>query len=396
MPNVAIVGGGIGGLTCALALDRSGIESVVLEQHDHESDVGTGIQLSPNATRLLNQLGLEMDLRFIGRSPDAMQWLDGETDDDIARIVMGNSVEEAFGAPYLQIYRPDLTRTLEAACQDSSRIQLLKGVRVKHVQTIRNRVHIRMADDQLDVDLCVGADGTHSTVRVFAGERVLHKRFGGFAFRGCIPLDRLAGDFTVADTILWLHANFHVVAYVIGSEPMLNYVVVTERQDADSQANQRRQKVAGESIAKILRGGSGRLRSLAQVAAEFDVHKWPLYQLSTTRARNSETKPIALLGDAWHTTFPFAAQGAALAIEDAMELARQLSANENGSFVERVVAYKRIREPRIRSVQRISARNRVIYHVRNPLLKRLRNILLKRGYEHTARRLFSFGAYADN
>lgn len=396
LQTVAIVGGGIGGLTSALALADVGIKSIVLERYSDNNDVGAGIQLSPNATRILFQLGLEHDLASFGRTSSSMEWLDGETDRSLARFPMLKYFNERFDTPYLQIYRPDLIKTLKLKCKENSNIDLRIGVSVEKLIPDGNRSILETSSGNLEADLCIGADGTNSTVRAYTNDSFDEDVFGGFAYRAVIPLARLDERFSDGRTTLWLNSSHHVVTYVVGREPLLNCVFVTESDTSDAGGEMHRQRTTRETLMKVIPNPSPLLRKLLDRVPDETLYRWPIYQFPPTLVHASTKQPIALIGDAWHTTLPFAGQGAALAIEDATALASCLSVPKSNSLAESLTLFESKRVPRIQQVQAISARNKSVYHLKNPILKLLRSWCAQPAYRVTTQRLFSYEGIDSN
>lgn len=386
--SVVIVGGGIGGLTCALALADVGIESIVLERHESATDVGAGIQLSPNATRILFQLGLQSDLTALSESPSSMAWLDGETDKLLAQFPISSYVNEKFDTPYLQVYRPDLIRILESKCENESRIELRHATKVEELKHDDRAIILRTSSDYITPDLCIGADGTNSTIRKYAVDSIEARLFAGFAYRTVIPLDQLDERFSPGVTRLWLNSGYHVVTYAVGEEPILNCVFVTEADEPAGSDDLHRQRATRSSLIDAITTRGPSLTYLLDHVPEETLYRWPLYQFSPVG--RSQERSIALIGDAWHTTLPFAGQGAALAIEDAAALATCLSGVRSGSFVAQLAHFENLRISRIRQVQAISARNRMVYHLKNPVLKLFRSWVAEAVYRRTTQRLFSY------
>lgn len=390
LSTVAIVGGGIGGLTSALALSEVGISSIVLERYSNNNDVGAGIQLSPNATRVLFQLGLETDLTPVSRFPSSMEWFDGETDKPLARFPISEYVDKAFDAPYLQIYRPDLMTVLKSACENKSCIEIRTGVSVETLRFIDDGVALKTSSGEIRADLCIGADGTNSSIRKYANDSFGKRLFAGFAYRAMIPLRQLDERYSKEVTRLWLNPSYHVVTYTVCTEPTLNCVFVIEADDVTVPKDTHRQRTTRKPLTDGIRAPSPLIRFLLERVPEDTLYRWPLYQFPPIPARCSPEHPLALTGDAWHTTFPFAGQGAALAIEDSVALAASLADARSDSPVESLYRYEESRIERIRQVQAISARNRTVYHLKNPILKLLRTCVAQAAYRRTAKQLFNY------
>ena len=396
LPSVAIVGGGIGGLTSALALAQVGIDSVVLERYADGTEVGAGIQLTPNATRILNQLGLEKHLKVLGRSPSTMEWFDGKTDKPLAQFPISGYVDNAFDAPYLQIYRPDLMNLLQSACENETRIEIRTRVSVEKLAFDNDGVVLKTSSGEIRADVCIGADGTNSTTRKYANDSFDERLFAGFAYRALIPFNQLDERFSRDATRLWLNSAYHVVTYTVGREPSLNCVFVVESDDLIKFEDLHRQRTTRNALTEAIATPSPLLRFLLLRVPEDTLYRWPLYQFSPVPVRVSPQHRLALIGDAWHTTLPFAGQGAALAIEDASALATCLSSATSDLQVEALTRYEDSRILRIRQVQKISARNRMVYHLKNPILKQLRSWGAHAAYRRTIRQLFSYGRINHN
>ncbi|MCY4095861.1 MAG: FAD-dependent monooxygenase [Gammaproteobacteria bacterium] len=396
LPSVAIAGGGIGGLTTALALADVGIESIVLERYAEGPDVGAGIQLSPNATRILHRLGFESDLATIGRTPSTMLWLDGETDRCLARLPIREYVKAKYDAPYLQIYRPELMRLLESKCLENNQIDLRKDTSVEDLQLNSNEATLKTSRGEVHADLCIGADGTNSTIRKYTNDSLNERIYAGYAYRTVIPLAQLDENHTLDETTLWLNAAFHVVTYTVGEDSVLNCVFVVESERSATFEDLHRQRSSRSELTNALPNPSPLVKTLLDRVQDEELYRWPLYQFPPIPVRRDPYHPVVLIGDAWHTTLPFAGQGAALSIEDASTLAECLSVSGSNSLVDRLTHYENERISRVRRVQSISARNRMVYHAKNPIFKLLRSWVAQIAYRRTTGQLFLYEGTSHN
>ena len=390
LQTVAIVGGGIGGLTSALALAHVGIHSIVFERYRGSDDVGAGIQLSPNATRVLFQLDLAKELSALGRTSETMDWLDGETDKLIAQFPMRTYINETFDTPYLQLYRPDLIRVLQSKCINEPRIEFRQGVSVEKLNFDADGIMLTTSAGNVHADLCIGADGTNSTIRTYVNYAFTKHIFAGFAYRATIPLSRIDEYFSLKTTNLWLNSSYHVVTYIVGRDPVLNCVFVVESEDPGISNDMHRQRSTRSALKEAISTPSPLLKVLLDQVPEETIYKWPIYQFPPVAVLGSAEHPLALIGDAWHTTLPFAGQGAALAIEDAFALADCLSGERSSSLANRLIRFEAARIPRVQQVQIISARNRIVYHLKNPILKILRSWIALPAYLRTTKQLFGY------
>lgn len=353
--RIAIVGAGIGGLTAALALEARGHAITVYERRTGFGETGAGIQLSPNASRVLQGFGIDASLRRVGTEPAAMIVRALRSGRPIASIGLDGAAA-CFGAPYLQIARSDLHTVLLDAVRGRPAIKLRVGRTL--VSAEQNRACVRLAFESAggnrepaDADVAVGSDGLRSQMRVFAGDTREPVFAENVAFRATVPIDAVPPGFA-AKGGLWLGRGRHVVHYPIGGGHALNIVAVAERRDPvegwSAPADPAQVELAFAEAAEPLR----RLLAQAQAWSAWSLYDLPVDAMAAGR--------IALLGDAAHPTLPFLAQGAALAIEDAAVLADALRGEDDVAAA--LQRYATLRTARVRRVQREARRNGRVYH----------------------------------
>lgn len=352
--RIAVAGAGIAGLTCALQFARLGYSVEVLERAPVLSDVGAGIQLSPNVGQVLSELGLDAALDAHAVRPDAVQMRSGRNGRAIARVPLGDVAVERYGAPYRVIHRADLQRVLVAAVQASSRIALRLGETVLEAREADNRLDLRLASGPRQAHLLIAADGVWSTLRGgVSGVEARHS--GQTAWRAVV--EREPTD-TPPTTDLWLAPNAHVVRYPIAGGTRSNIVaVLAEAPSADPQAvSCQESTLPAAPLARLDPG----LRRLLQAVPSWT--RWPIYSVAPgaewTRGR------IALVGDAAHSMLPFLAQGGAMAIEDATELTAAVALH--GATPAALAAYERRRKPRVTHIWREAQRLARVYHLPYP------------------------------
>ncbi|MBS0547804.1 MAG: FAD-dependent monooxygenase, partial [Proteobacteria bacterium] len=226
---MAVIGGGIGGLSAALHLLKAGLDVHVYEQAPRITEIGAGIQISPNASRLLRRLGLGAAMEAAGVRPQAVhqrRWDDGRM---LQLAPIGREVEEAFGSPYYHFHRADLANLLAAAVPAE---RLHTGHKLVGIDRHGDRVVARFDNGATaEADLLVGADGIHSRVRgiVFGPEK---PRFTGcVAWRGLVPAERIGhlGIPTVSHS--WIGPGAHCVHYWVSARRLMNVVCVVEQGD---------------------------------------------------------------------------------------------------------------------------------------------------------------------
>ena len=369
MPDVVIVGGGIGGLTAAACLIRAGFDVRVFEQARQFGEVGAGVQLGPNATRVLRRLGLGEALREAGFRPDAVRLIRWEDSSSLTEQPLAAAAEQKFGSPYYTLYRPDLVDLLAAELPPSV-VRL--GTVVTGIDTTDDgRVAVQLADGSAEVaDVVVGADGTHSTIRAATVGDVAARFSGMAAYRALVPHDRVRSAET-AVVRNWLGPHQHLVAYPVGRDARyLNLVCVVPEPSWTTEA----WNVPGSvtDLRNHFTGWSTELTTLLD-AVEEPVFKWALYDREPL-ARWS-TASTTLLGDACHPMLPFLAQGAGQAIEDAAALARCLSETP-ADIPAALTRYEAARRPHTAKIQRMSWDNNTFYHLPDGPEQRARDTAL--------------------
>jgi salicylate hydroxylase len=366
---IIIAGAGIGGLTASLALAQRGFRVIVLEKADRLEEAGAGLQLSPNASRVLIDLGLQGQLASRVVTPDAISLMSARSGREISRIPLGDAAISRPEAPYWVLHRADLQAALLAEVRNTPNIDLRLGCQFEEVGTHAKGLtivqrHGMARQEELAVAL-VGADGIWSTVRQHLFPQVQPLFSGLIAWRGTLDATQLPREFTSRRVQLWMGRNAHLVAYPISGARQINVVAVVpgtwNRPGWSEPAEPNEIKGAFASA-----GWHAMPRML--IGAVDVWRKWALFTLPEGA---DWTKGAAtLVGDSAHAMLPFAAQGAAMAIEDAAVLAGCLgeSQNESGPAVPAALKrYERLRRARVARVQRAARQAGRIYHLANPL-----------------------------
>ena len=368
---VAIIGGGLGGLTAALSLLRAGVDVHVYERARTLSEVGAGVQISPNASRVLHGLGLADALAELGVKPLAWhqrRWDDGRT---LLRTPLAGAVEAAFGFPHYQMHRADVLATLVRALPR-------ERLHIDHrLSTLVDRAdHVEAAFDngtRVKADALIGADGIHSTVRhmLFGPEQ---PRFTGcVAYRGLVPAARLAHlDLEVASQV-WMGPGKHFVHYYVQSRRLVNFVAIIEQDSWTRESWTDRGKLADALTA--FEGWHPQVRSILEAAD--DTFIWALFDRKPM-ARWSVGR-VTLLGDACHAMLPFMAQGAAQAIEDGATLAACLSGARTSHIPDALRHYEALRLPRASRVQALSETNKTRFHLPDGAAQQARDAEMAQG-----------------
>lgn len=356
---ILIAGAGIGGLAAALALARSGRHVLLREKAPDLVEVGAGIQLTPNACRVLFALGLERDLVARSVRPAATIVRRGRDGAVLARIPLGESVIAAYGAPWLVIHRADLQDLLLRAARAERRIDIAMDAPLTGIEIEPDGARVAIGlDPPLRVAGFVGADGLWSAARRLLGDAGEPDHSGRTAFRAVIPMAIAPAALKGEETGLWLGAGAHLVHYPIKGGDILNIVAIIQNGAMGEGWDQ-----TGDAEALACRFGTWTSLARDLVAAPAEWRAWPLMARGTWFGPGRG--PVTLLGDASHPTMPFLAQGGAAAIEDASVLARMVVEHRDiaGAFR----AYEAIRVPRVRRLQREASLNGMTYHMTGPL-----------------------------
>jgi salicylate hydroxylase len=352
--RITVIGGGIGGLTAALSLRRAGFEVDVYEQAAELTQIGGGINMGPNAVRVLRRLGLAAGLDREGVRPSfthQRRWQDGRT---LQRAPLNPLCEELYGAPHMTVHRADLLDVI-ASGFPAERIHL--GHRLSRLEDRGDSVEAWFENGaRITADILVGADGINSTVRaaLFGEEGPVFA--GCVAYRGLVPTERLADLGLETGNQSWVGPGAHLVHYPVSRGRFLNFVGWTEHDEWNREDWTDRATVARALAA--FEGWHPQVRRIIAAAdtcfiwALFDRDPLPGWSVGRT----------TLLGDACHPMYPFMGQGAAQAIEDGAALAACLT-EEAGDPVAALLRYERLRLPRVTRLQQMSRANKTRFHM---------------------------------
>ena len=355
-PHALVIGAGIGGMAAALALRRAGLDVSLFEQTIAQREVGAGIQISPNASRLLGRYGLGEAMAGVAVRPSAIvfrRWQDGRV---LGREELGDTIESQYRAPYYHFHRADLINLLAEAF---GRGNIELGRRLVDIEQDESGVTAHFQDGtSARGDLLIGADGIHSRTRerLFGEEK---PRFSGqIAYRGLAPAERVAHLGLPLDVTNWVGPGGHFVHYYVSTGRFLNFVAVSEEATWTREQWSDRGSIA--DAAKNYRGWHPQIATI--LTAVDETFKWALFDRDPLPEWAQGR--VALLGDACHPMLPFMAQGAAQAIEDGATLATCLK-NTAFDIPSAFQAYAASRKPRTTAVQERSRAHSTSFHLRD-------------------------------
>jgi salicylate hydroxylase len=360
--SALVVGAGVGGLTEALALARAGLLVTVVEQAQALGEVGAGLQVSPNATRVLFHLGLEAGLSALAFRPEAVEARGWQRGQEIRRAPLGETARERYGFPYFHMHRADLVSVLGQACRAEPRIHLRLGEAVAACEGDGTPSLVLASGERLEADVLVGADGLRSIVREALFGPAAPRFTGNVAWRGLVPAERLEGADIRPVAALWMGPGAHFVHYYVRGGTLVNFVGVVEADDGREESWSSRGKAA--DLRRDFSGWHPTIRRIVEAAPEDACFRWALFDRDPLPKWSRGA--VTLLGDACHPTLPFMAQGACMAIEDAAVLAACLSSCNRGDIPAALFRYEDLRRPRTAGIQADSRRNARIYHLPPP------------------------------
>ncbi len=366
--TIVVAGAGIGGLTAALALAARGFRVVVLEKAERLEEAGAGLQLSPNASRVLIDLGLKPRLAARAVTPEAISIMSAQRGGEIIRLPLGEAATSRAGAPYWVMHRADLQAALQAQVNEHPDIELRLGCQfedvVPHAKGLTVVQRSGMTRQQDLAVAVVGADGIWSTVRHHLFPEVQPQFSGLIAWRGTLDTTQLPREYASCRVQIWMGPDAHLVAYPISAARKINVVAVVP-----GTWNRPGWSAPGEVCEIKNAFASARWPGNARmiVGAVDDWRKWALFTIPDGGEWTAGA--IALLGDAAHAMLPFAAQGAGMAIEDAAVLARCLGerVGESAAGIPAALKnYAQLRRSRVARVQRAARQSGRIYHLPGP------------------------------
>jgi salicylate hydroxylase len=376
--NVLIAGGGIAGMATGFALARAGWQATVFERAAEFSEVGAGVQLGPNVTRILQSWGLGDALKPVAAFPVGLHARSMSTGEVLATLPIKDALQH-YGAPYVTIHRADLHGLLLKAVEREG-VQVLSDAVVQRVAQTPDAVALEVLQSgQLlrhKADIAVATDGVWSPLRQQLFGDGLPTFTGHIAYRALVAQAELPAHLRSQDVSVWMGSQAHVVSYPVRGGEYLNVVCLAEGRLLDDDANDLQalqtwnaKNSESQTLAELqhaLRGACAALSDLMNACSDWRL--WPLCGRPAMQGAHEHVHGrVALLGDAAHPMLPYLAQGAGMAIEDAAELAMQLNDASAEEVPQRLQQFAHARWQRNARVQTRAVRNGQIFHATGPM-----------------------------
>lgn len=374
--QVVIVGGGIGGLGAALALSREGVGVDLLEQAAAFGEVGAGLQLGPNAVRVLDAWGLRDALKAVAAFPESLQVRDAHSGKTLGSLRLGTEARRRYGQPYATLHRADLHGLLLKAVERGSGVRLHLNHRVASYGEVGNAVQVTCEDEsRFEGRALLGCDGLWSRVRCQMLGAKAARSSGHLAYRGLVRTSDLPVASRAPAVTAWLGPKLHAVHYPVRGGEWFNVVVVVHGVighghggEVGSDPHSWTHAAHAADLCRSLGPASADLLGTIEAVSEWKL--WPLNDRAPMAGAHEHARGrVGLLGDAAHPLRPYLAQGAAMALEDAWTLG-QLVGGSKGLAIDWVTLLQRFAQTRWQRnarVQSRSARNGSIFHADGPL-----------------------------
>ena len=364
--KVLIAGGGIGGLAAALACARAGHTVQLFERAPAFTEIGAGIQLGPNVTRILHGWGLQKPLEAVAAYPDRLQARDALSGKTLGTLRLGNAALARYGAPYATVHRADLHGLLAHAVATEASVTVHLNAAVDRYEQHANGITATtVRGDRHLGDMLVGADGLHSRVRQQLISDVPPQYATHRAYRALIEQRQLPANLRSDSVTAWLGPHLHGVQYPVRGGEWLNVVIFlpVSSLGATSHTDEWDQAAGASELQTAMRGVC---KPLCDLIHAIDLWRaWPvLHRPPMHGAHEQALGSVALLGDAAHPMLPYLAQGGGMAIEDAQALGQCLRSTVDRSVdvPEALQTYANQRWARNARVQRRAIRNEQIFH----------------------------------
>jgi salicylate hydroxylase len=371
-PDVVVVGGGIGGLSAAYALTRQGLSVRVLERLSEFGEVGAGLQIAPNCTRILDAYDLLDEAVELGVLPTGMVMRDARDGSELTRLDL-TDLARRYGYPYMVIHRSDLHGIFLRACRRAG-VELLTDQKVVGYQQTLSGACVELEDGAVhEADIVIAADGLHSVARrLFVDDEPVSSAY--VAYRGAVPTAEIAGhDISLSEVVLYAGPRCHFVQYPLRNGEMFNQVAVFESPKALAGADD---WGTPDELDDAFDGSCDQVQQ--GLPLMWRDRWWRMYDRDPISS--FVTGRIALLGDAAHPPLQYMAQGAVMAIEDGWVIAEHVARSRAGDgstdWDAVLAAYDAVRPEHCRRVLTTARTWGELWHL-DGLAREKRNVLLR-------------------
>jgi salicylate hydroxylase len=371
--EIAIAGGGIGGLAAAYVLGQDGHRVTVLEQAESFGEIGAGIQLGPNIFKMFDYLGITREVDQVAFYPTHLGMRDVRTGEQVVRVPLRAAAQAAYGYPYGVIYRADLHDVFLDACRANHNISLRTSAKVESFSQTSNRVSAKLADGStIDADAMIGADGMWSRVREAIVGDGKPRVSGHIAYRAVLKREEVPAHLWSDEVVLWGGEKTHLVHYPLRRGELFNIVVVFHSNKYEEGWG------SYGDVSELTERFADATPQVKELLAKINI--WKMWVLCDREpVKNWSQGRVTLLGDAAHPMLQYLAQGAGQAIEDACVLREALRASK-GDFAAAFQKYQQARYLRTGRVQLTARFYGDIYHA-SGVTRELRNQMFQSGQE---------------
>lgn len=374
--RILIAGAGIGGLAAALSCAQRGCQVTVLEAAKEFGEVGAGVQLGPNAMKVIAALGLHDAIMRAACLPEAIVIADAASGKPISRMLLGAAAQQKYGAPYVSMHRADLHAVLLGAAKSAGITLALDQALLNYEQTIESG-RAESSYFSHTFDALIGADGLWSKVREQMSSDGAPRSTGHAAFRTLIPADAMPSALRTPHVRTWWARDVHVVSYPVRGGSLWNLVVLAEMPGADALGWSL--GASHDDVMRLFESVEPELKSLLDAggAGHDGWKRWNLFDRQPLAPAQMVQGRVALLGDAAHPMLPYLAQGAAMALEDAWVLGQSLALHADAAKA--LQSYAQSRAARNARVVQTARRNGQIFHLSGALAMARNAVLSLKG-----------------
>lgn len=369
--GILVIGGGIGGLSAALGIAKTGKKVFVLEQASEFAEVGAGLQVGPNGTAALDELGVLEDVKKHAVFPKRLVLKNAISGEELTALNLGSAFVHKFGYPYMVMHRADLLDVFLKACQNNDLITLKTNKEVISIEIKQHQSFVACTDgSSYSAEAIVAADGLKSLARkLIIEDDMICSRY--VAYRGTIPTKDVIEYAEMNDVVCWIGPGYHLVQYPVRRKELYNQVAVFKSKRYEKEIEDTNLWGTEEELKEVFNNSYHHVKkSIDHIDTS---RRWPLFDREPLK--NWQSGNMVLLGDSAHPMLQYLAQGACQAMEDSVSIAKNIQNEDSieGAFS----AYQSERIPRTREVQKRARLFGDILHTDDPETLLLREAILQ-------------------